>query len=100
MPTKASRQVPSKKKKAKGRATKRTGQAKMARKPAKGAVAQAKSPKASEQSPEELFVRGLLVRGEAVPEETKELPPGATHRVVKEQPGERPEVRRQRFSLY
>ena len=46
------------------------------------------------------YVDGLIERGEAAePDEHGELPPGATHELVKKRPGEAPEVRRRRFSL-
>jgi hypothetical protein len=44
------------------------------------------------------FVRGVLTRGEAVPA-GQELPPGATHEIVQEQPGGLPTLRRRRFSI-
>lgn len=48
----------------------------------------------------EQFIRGVLIRGEgAPPDEEGELPPGATH-VVKEDEEGRPEIERDRFSLY
>lgn len=49
---------------------------------------------------EELFVRGLLERGEAAKLEDGELPPGATHEIVEEKEGELPKVKRRRFSAY
>ena len=49
----------------------------------------------------QIFVRGLIIRGEAAkPTPDGQLPPGATHRIVKEEPGELPEVERERFSAY
>jgi len=49
---------------------------------------------------EERFVEDLVVRGEAVPEGTEPLPPGATHEVVAEQDGVPAQVRRRRFSAH
>jgi hypothetical protein len=46
---------------------------------------------------EDLFVRGVLTRGEAAPEDQPELGPGQTHRVVKGKRGKRT-VERRRFS--
>jgi hypothetical protein len=47
---------------------------------------------------EQRFIDGLVVRGEAVPEGTDPLPPGATHEVVEEVDGVPTRVRRRRFS--
>jgi hypothetical protein len=47
---------------------------------------------------EEAFVRGLIARGEAAKAVDGELPPGATHEIVEERPGELPKVVRRRFS--
>jgi len=49
---------------------------------------------------EERFVEDLVVRGEAVPEGTEPLPPGATHEVVAERDGVPTQVRRRRFSAH
>jgi hypothetical protein len=52
---------------------------------------------------EELFVRGLRQRGEAV-KKTKsgKLPPGATHEIVEDagEPDAQPKVKRRRFSSF
>jgi hypothetical protein len=45
------------------------------------------------------FIRGLIERGEVVPE-GEELPPAATHEVVEETKDEPPKVRRRRFSTF
>jgi len=60
-----------------------------------------KSPEESrdEQTAEEQFVRGVLVRGEAAKPEQGELPPDATHEIVEEREGELPKIRRRRYSL-
>ena len=47
---------------------------------------------------EENFVRGLLARGEAAKAVDGKLPPGATHEIVEELPGQLPKVVRRRFS--
>jgi hypothetical protein len=57
-------------------------------------------PTPAEQSDEELFVRGLLERGEAAKAVDGELPPGATHEIVEEKDGELPKVKRRRFSAF
>ncbi len=48
----------------------------------------------------ELFVRGLLTRGEAAKAMNGELPPEATHEIVADRDGEIPKLERRRFSLY
>jgi hypothetical protein len=49
---------------------------------------------------QEHFERGVLTRGEAAkPDEKGELPPGATHEIVEEEPGKLPKLRRRRFSI-
>ena len=54
----------------------------------------------AEDAAEKAFVDGLLARGEATePDENGELPPGATHEVVKDEAG-RTTVRRRRFSAF
>ncbi len=52
------------------------------------------------QASEEDFVRGVVARDEAARPEDGELPPGATHEIVEEPPGELPKIRRRRFSLF
>jgi hypothetical protein len=47
---------------------------------------------------EEAYVRGLIERGEAAWPVDGELPPGATHEIIEERPGEVPKVRRRRFA--
>ena len=47
---------------------------------------------------EEAYVRGLIERGEAAWPVDGELPPGATHEIIEERPGELPKVRRRRFA--
>jgi hypothetical protein len=48
---------------------------------------------------EEAYVRGIVERGEAaVPDEHGHLPPGVTHEIVEQRPGELPKLRRRRFS--
>jgi len=49
---------------------------------------------------EERFVEDLVVRGEAVPEGTEPLTPGATHEVVADRDGVPAQVRRRRFSAH
>jgi len=49
---------------------------------------------------EKAFVDGLVARGEAAePDENGELPPGATHELVRDEAG-RVTVRRRRFSAF
>lgn len=53
-----------------------------------------------EKEAEEHFVRGVLIRGEAVKTRRGKLPPGATHEIVEEPDEEElPKIRRRRFSL-
>jgi len=47
---------------------------------------------------EERFIEDLISRGEAVPEGA-DLPPGATHEIVRDEHG-RATVRRRRFKAY
>jgi hypothetical protein len=47
---------------------------------------------------EESYVRGLIERGEAAWPVDGVLPPGATHEIVEERPGELPKIRRRRFA--
>jgi hypothetical protein len=49
---------------------------------------------------ERRFAEDLAVRGEAVPEGTEPLPPGATHEVAEERDGVPRKVRRRRFSSH
>ena len=45
------------------------------------------------------YIDGLIARGEAAAaDESGELPPGATHALVKRAPGAPPDVTRRRFS--
>lgn len=59
---------------------------------------------AEEKTPEEKraerkFVEDLIRRGEAAwPDKDGNLPPGATHEIVEEKPGEPPKVVRRRFN--
>lgn len=46
------------------------------------------------------FVRGLIERGEAAKAVDGKLPPGATHEIVEERPGQLPKVVRRRFSAF
>jgi hypothetical protein len=57
-------------------------------------------PPADEQSEaaEEAFIRGLIARGEAAKAVDGKLPPGATHEIVEERPGQLPKIVRRRFS--
>jgi hypothetical protein len=48
---------------------------------------------------EEAYVRGLIARGEAAWPVDGELPPGATHEILEEEPGKLPKVVRRRFGL-
>lgn len=57
-------------------------------------------PEATPEEAERRFVEDLVVRGEAVPEGTEPLPPGATHEVVEECDGAPHKVRRRRFSTW
>ena len=50
------------------------------------------------QTDEEVFVSGLVERGEAARPDDGELPPGATHEIVEEREGRLPKVKRRRFS--
>jgi hypothetical protein len=53
-----------------------------------------------EKTDEERYVEDLIRRGEAAyPDEEGKLPPGATHELIKGEPGEPPKVKRRRFSL-
>jgi hypothetical protein len=47
---------------------------------------------------EEAYVRGLIERGEAAKAVDGELPPGATHEIVEDEPGKAPKVVRRRFA--
>jgi hypothetical protein len=82
------------------------GSSKKARRSTKSGPAKTKKTKSSvsktaKVSDSERFVRDLLIRGEAAkPTEDGELPPGATHRIVRENEGELPDVERERFSIY
>jgi hypothetical protein len=52
-------------------------------------------------SPDEAaFVRALIERGEAAKAVDGKLPPGATHEIVEDRPGQLPKVVRRRFSAY
>ncbi|HEY7619397.1 MAG TPA: hypothetical protein VH834_06460 [Solirubrobacteraceae bacterium] len=66
-------------------------------------MTQAESPRsdaerAAAKRAEEAYVRGLIERGEAAWPVNGELPPGATHEIVEERPGELPKIRRRRFA--
>jgi hypothetical protein len=53
-----------------------------------------------EKTDEERWVEDLIRRGEAAyADENGKLPPGATHELIKGEPGEPPKVKRRRFSL-
>jgi hypothetical protein len=47
---------------------------------------------------QEAYVRGLIERGEAAKAVDGKLPPGATHEIVEDEPGELPKVVRRRFA--
>jgi hypothetical protein len=51
-----------------------------------------------EQRAQEAYVRGLIERGEAAWPVDGKLPPGATHEIVEEEPGQLPKVVRRRFA--
>ena len=52
-----------------------------------------------EERAERKFVEDLVRRGEAAwPDKDGKLPPGATHEIVEEKPGQPPKVVRRRFS--
>jgi hypothetical protein len=52
-----------------------------------------------EERAERKFVEDLVRRGEAAwPDKDGNLPPGATHEIVEEKPGEPPKVVRRRFN--
>lgn len=53
---------------------------------------------ASDEHAGELFVEGLVTRGEAVKSEEGKLPPGATHEIIEEEDESLPKVKRRRFS--
>jgi hypothetical protein len=56
-------------------------------------------PAADETSDEALFVRGVMIRGEAATTEDGELPAGATHEIVPgEEAGDPPKLVRRRYS--
>lgn len=80
-------------------ATRKSSAAK--RRPPKAGVA-ARLPKPTEAQAEaarEKFERGLLERGEAVPE-GQPLPPGATHAIVGHDSKGKPIIKRKRFSTF
>ncbi len=58
-------------------------------------------PTESKKSPsDEKFTRDVLTRGEAATRDSNgKLPPGATHEIVKQEPGKLPEIKRIRFSI-
>jgi hypothetical protein len=64
-------------------------------KPVAAPPAEAESRRAAD-----LFVRGVLTRGEAARAERGALPPGATHEIVEEKEGELPKIARKRFSAF
>jgi hypothetical protein len=49
---------------------------------------------------ERRFAEDLAARGEAVPQGTESLPPGATHEIEEERDGVPTKVRRRRFSSH
>ena len=49
---------------------------------------------------EVLYVRGVLIRGEAARAKDGELPPGATHEIVEEPEDDLPVIQRRRFSAF
>jgi hypothetical protein len=54
-----------------------------------------------DETPEERNARELIERGEAAkPDAEGNLPPGATHEIVEDEPGKPPKVKRRRFSAY
>lgn len=59
---------------------------------------QNKSEAEKAQRAAEHFTEGVLIRGEAVKSPDGKLPPGVTHEIVEEKEGERPKLRRRRFS--
>jgi hypothetical protein len=55
----------------------------------------------SEQQDSERYVRDLVTRGEAaVADADGNLPPGATHEIVEQEPGRLPKVVRRRYSAF
>ena len=58
----------------------------------------ATEPASAPKTDEEVFVSGLIERGEAVRVEGGALPTGATHEIVEEPAGRLPKVKRRRFS--
>jgi len=48
----------------------------------------------------EHYVQGLLTRGETVEPDSDELPSGATHKIVKQDDGELPQIERVRYSAF
>jgi hypothetical protein len=59
---------------------------------------QADAERAAAKRAEESYVRGMIERGEAAWPVDGVLPPGATHEIVEERPGELPKIRRRRFA--
>lgn len=47
---------------------------------------------------EEAFVRAMIDRGQAAKRVNGVLPPGATHEIVEERPGQLPKIVRRRFA--
>jgi hypothetical protein len=52
----------------------------------------------SPSSAEAAYVKGLIARGEAAKAVDGKLPPGATHEIVEERPGQLPKLVRRRFA--
>jgi hypothetical protein len=52
----------------------------------------------AERAAQESYVRGMIERGEAAWPVDGALPPGATHEIVEERPGELPKIVRRRFA--
>lgn len=93
MPTKGSRR--GKKTGTTAKKLKRTGTSKKRSKPATKEAGRKRT------ASEEQFIKGILIRGEAVrQDEGDELPPGATHVIVEDEDEGLPAIERERFSLY
>jgi hypothetical protein len=83
----------------------RKSSSRMARKTAKAIGSQNRAGKRSSSSGVakdiDLFVKGLVQRGEAVmPKKGKDLPAGATHEIVSSDTRGQPAVKRRRFSAH
>ncbi|MEA2711950.1 MAG: hypothetical protein QOF78_4551 [Phycisphaerales bacterium] len=70
------------------------------KKPPKAKRASKARPATAVKAAQSKFVTGLVARGEAVRTDGGPLPPGATHEIVQQTPGQLPLVKRRRFSAF